>query len=47
VPVDSGSGKIGGRTESVYGVNRPFFHVDVATAVKAAVESAKRKEAEA
>lgn len=29
-----------GRLVSVYGVNRPYFHVDLATAVEAAVRSA-------
>lgn len=40
------AGEAGGarKLATVYGVNRPFFHIDVAAAVRAAVRNAKRRE---
>ncbi|KAH7045132.1 sulfate transporter family-domain-containing protein [Macrophomina phaseolina] len=43
-PGDVEKGAAGKRAATVYGVNRPFFHIDVGAAVRAAVRNARRKE---
>jgi sodium-independent sulfate anion transporter 11 len=43
-PVDSStSGVTGRRLVPVYGVNRPYFHVDVETAVAGAIRGLERR----
>jgi sodium-independent sulfate anion transporter 11 len=45
-PVASSSGGVGGRLVPLYGVNRPYFHVDVETAVAGAIRNLGRRGAE-
>lgn len=42
----AGKGRIGGSAKmgSLYGVNRPYFHADLAEAVEVAVSNAREKE---